>query len=162
MDLRKCCCPGYHTPTLCSSALVVAPAEGWGTYQRASADHCYTGACRSSLPQSIGRAGHRKVEIPVPPPTSFHLSRSPAHSDLNLSKGRKGRGRRNGWRCGVSCLKHVQTNNLTSVNFQNCNGARERNSMENDAAVQSRMKSLVGNMGLIVRVTIIIIMKMND
>lgn len=87
MDLRKCCCPRCHTPTLCSSALVVSPAEVWGTYQWASSDHHCTGARRSPLLPDSGRAWHRKVEISVPPPASCHSSHSPAHSDLITAKG---------------------------------------------------------------------------
>lgn len=87
MDLKKCCCPGHHTPTLCSSALEVAPAEGWCTSQWASADHRCTWARRSPLPPGSGRAGHRNVEIPAPPPASGHLSHSPARSDLRTAKG---------------------------------------------------------------------------
>lgn len=87
MDLRKCCCPGHHTPTLCSSAPVVSPAEGWGSYQQASADHRCTGARRSPLPPGSGRAGHRRVGIPVPPPASCRSSHSPARFDLHTVQG---------------------------------------------------------------------------
>lgn len=91
MDLRKYCCPGRHTPTLYSSALAVAPTEGLGTYQQASADHQYTGVRRSPLLPDNGTTGHRKVEIPAPPPTVCHSAHSPVHSDLIAAlAGREG------------------------------------------------------------------------
>lgn len=83
MGLRECCCPCHDTPNLCSKAPVVAPAEGWGTYQCASAYHHCTGVHRSPLPPGSGRAGSRKPEIRVPPPASCPFSHSPARSDLH-------------------------------------------------------------------------------
>lgn len=123
MDLRECCCPDCHTPTLCSSALAVAPAEDWGSYQRVSADHRCTGARRSPLLPDSGTAGHRKVEIPAPPPASCRLSHSPARSDLIRAKGGGEEGVLRGWKCHAHCftsvpskeasyVKRVQTNNL--------------------------------------------------
>lgn len=90
MDLRKYCCPGCHTPTLYSSALAVGPAEGYGTYQQASAGHHCTEAHRSPLLPGSGTAGHRKVEIPGPPPAACHSTHSPARSDLIAAQGGRG------------------------------------------------------------------------
>lgn len=63
--LRKCCCPGHHRPTFCSSALMVSPVEGWGSSRRASPDHRCTGAQRSPLPLRRSIAGNRRAGITV-------------------------------------------------------------------------------------------------
>ena len=107
MDLRECYCPGCHTPTLCSSALAVAPAEDCGSCRQASADHRCTGARRSPLLPDSGTAGHRKVEIPAPPPTSCHLSHSPARSDLIGAQGGGEERVLRGWKCHAHCCTSV-------------------------------------------------------
>lgn len=100
MGRKKCCCPGRHTPTPCSSAPVVSPAEDWRTPQRVSADRHCRGARRSALPRGSGTAGRRRAGTPALPPAACRLSRSPARSGLRTANTR----------LTVSTRQHAQVN----------------------------------------------------